>query len=186
VALEAALELLVKHLGMLHGIVHDLDINAGDIGETQSARLADDVSESVTELSGLCQESLTFATEARDASDQPFDPNKLRKSLAESQQQFHKLSRSLFSNLLSYERISELVQFGRERRRWLGWVNSVRQGLERCRPAVEVVDDAYFQCWQEIAERVTSGPVAVHTTNIGQQITTEALASRETVHEGIT
>jgi hypothetical protein len=186
VALEAGLETLVNDLGILCGILHDLDVNAGDVGELQGAHLADDVSESLTQLSGLGQESLSLATDARRAGSQPFDPNQLRRSLAESQRKFHSLARSLFSDLLCFERISELVQFGRERRRWLGWVNSIRQGLERCRPAVEVVEDAYFACWQEIAERVGAGPVSLNTTNIGQQITTEALASREAARETVT
>jgi hypothetical protein len=186
VALEAVLDTLVNDLGALCGILHDLDVNAGDVGDAEGAHLADDVSESLTELCGLGQASLSSAMEARHAASQRFDPVQLRRSLAESQKQFQSMARNLFSNLLSYERISQLVQFGHERRPWRGWVKSVRHGLEKCRPAVETAEDAYFQCWQEIAERLGAGPVSLNTTNIGQQITTEALASRAAAHEGVT
>ena len=185
-ALEATIENLVNDLRKLCMILGDLDVNAGDTPATDSARLADDASEFVTEVFGLAQGCLSAAEEAQRSASRPFDPNQLRRSLAESQKQFHSLTRNLFSNLLAYERVSLLVQLGRERKRWLGWVNSVRQGLEKCRPAIEAVEDDYLGCWQEIAERVTTGPVAVHTTNIGQQITAEALASHEATHEGIT
>lgn len=185
-ALEAALERLCGDLRKLCEILRDFDVNVGDKPATQSVLLADDVSDEVTELFALSQESFITAEEARKTSGSPFEANQLRRSLTESQKKFHLLSRGLLSSLLTYERIGELVQFGERKREWLGWVNSVRQGLERCRPAVEAVEDAYVQCWQEIAERVMGGPVALHTTNIGQQITTEALASRESARDGVT
>jgi hypothetical protein len=190
VALEAALNMLVTDLEKLNGILGELDINAGDFGEPEAGHLATEVCESITELFGRSKGALSLAGEARDAGGEPFDPNKLRRSLAESQKNFQILSRNLFSNLLSFERIGDLVGFAREHKPWNGWVNSVRVGLERCRLAVEAVDDGYFACWQEMAERVASSPVAVHTTNIGQQITTEALTSREAAqaagHAGLT
>lgn len=184
--LEATFDMLCSDLRKLRGILHDFNVNVEDKPGTESVRLVDDVSDEVTELLGLSEESLSAAEEARRAAGPAFDPNQMRRSLAGSQKQFHGLSRNLFSNLLSYERISELIQFGREHRDWRGWVDSVRQGLETCRPGVEAAEEAYFQCWQEIAERVTPSPVSLHTTNIGQQITAAAVESAETAREGVT
>jgi hypothetical protein len=186
VALEAGLDTLVSDLTILCGILYDLDVNAGDVGEPEGAHLADEVREALTEICGLGQASLSSAIEARRAAGQVFDAAQLRRSLAESQRQFQSLARSLFSTLLTYERISQLLRFGYEHTLWRGWVKSVRHGLEKCRPAVETAEDAYFHCWQEIAERLGAGPVSLNTTNIGQQITTEALASHATAHEGVT
>ena len=184
--LEAAFDKLCSDLRKLRGILHDCNVNVEDKPESESVRLVDDVSDEITELFGLSEESLSAAENARRTAGPQFDPNQMRRSLASSQKQFHNLSRNLCSNLLSYERISQLVQFGREHRIWRGWVDSVRQGLETCRPGVEAVEEAYFQCWQEIAERVTTSPVSLHTTNIGQQISAAALESAEAVREGIT
>ena len=185
-SLEVAFDKLCSDLQRLRGTLHDFNVNVEDKPESQSVRLVDDVSDEVTELFALSEESLSAAEEARRAAGAAFDPNQMRRSLATSQKHFYNLSRNLSSDLLSYERISELVRFGRGHRDWQGWVDSVRQGLETCRPGVEAVEDAYFQCWHEIAERVTTGPFSLHTTNIGQQITTAAVESAETTREGVT
>lgn len=186
-ALEAAFENLYRDLRIFRDILQGLRMTVTeDRPERDAVVLVDEVSDAVTELVGLAEESLDAAEEARKAGGPSFDPNHMRRSLARSQKQFHHLVQILVFDLLSYDRIGALVQFGRERGpAWMAWVNSVRQGLDRCRPALEAVGEAYFQCWQEIAERVTTAPVSLHTTNIGQHITTEALESREE-REGIT
>jgi len=184
-SLEASLDKLCNDLRRLRGVLRDFNVNTQDKPDSESVHLVDDVSDEVTELFGLSEESLSVAEETCRAAEPPFDPSRMRRSLASSQRHFYSLLRNLFSNLLSYERISELVQLGREHRDWRGWVESVRQGLETCKPGVEAVQEAYFQCWQEIAERVTTSPVSLHTTNIGQQITTAA-ESAETARDGVT
>jgi hypothetical protein len=187
VALEAAFDKLCSDLRKLREMLHDVDVNVGDRPETEGVLLVDDMSDAVTELVGLSEECLSTAEEARQAAGPSLDPNQMRRCLAESQKQFHKLSRNLWSNLLSYDRVRALVQFGSKHRpEWRGWVDSVRQGLDRSQPAVEAVEEAYFQCWQEIAERVTASPVSLNTTNVGQYVTTAALETAEALREGIT
>ena len=186
-ALEAAFDKLCSDLRKLREMLHDVDVNVGDRPEAEGVLLVDDMSDGVTELVGLSEECLSTAEEARRAAGPPFEPNQMRRSLADSQKQFHILSRHLFSNLLSYDRTSALVRFASKNRpAWRGWVDSLRQGLDKSQPAVEAVEEAYFQCWQEIAERVTTSPVTLHTTNIGQHITTSALETAEEAREGIT
>jgi hypothetical protein len=186
-ALEAAFDRLCIDLRKLRDLLHDVDVNIGDKPEAEGVLLVDDMSDGVTELVGLSEECLSTAEEARRFAGPTFEPNQMRRSLAESQKQFHSLSKILWSNLLSYDRISALVQFGSKHSpEWRGWVDSVRQGLDRSQPAVEAVEEAYFQCWHEIAERVTASPVSLSTTNIGQYITTAALETAEAAREGIT
>lgn len=185
-ALEAAFERLCIDLRKLRDLLHDVDANIGDKPETDGVLLVDDMSDGVIELVGLSEECLSTAEEARRFAGPAFEPNQMRRSLAESQKQFHSLSRNLWSNLLSYDRINALVQFGSKHRpQWRGWVDSVRQGLDRSQPAVQAVEEAYFQCWHEIAERVTASPVSLNTTNVGQYITAEALSTSE-MQEGVT
>jgi hypothetical protein len=188
VALESALSNLCESLKALHGVLDGIRLTVSeDVPNRGSVVLVDQVSEEISELLGLTEECLDAAGEAQKAAGLPYDPNRLRRSLVVSQKQFHRLPQILFSKLLAYEPISALVQFGRKRgREWMAWVNILRQGLDKCRPALEVVEDAYFQCWQEIGERLIAGPVSVHTTNIGQQITTDALESRDAARQGIT
>jgi len=188
VALEAALSNLCNSLRALYGVLDGLRLTVTeDVPRSGSVVLVDQVSEEVTELLGLSKECIDAAEESERAAGQPYNPNQLRRFLAVSQKQFHRLAKILMSSLLSYEQVSVLVEFGRSRgREWMAWVNSVREGLEKCRPVLQGAEDAYFQCWQEIAERIIAGPVSVHTTNIGQQITREALESRETEPEGVT
>ena len=187
-ALELALSNLCTSLKTLHGVLDGLRFTVTeDVPKTGSVVLVDQVSEEVTELLGLSEECLDAAIESQRAAGQPYDPNQMRRSLVVSQKQFHHLSQILFSRLLAYEPIASLVQFGRKRgREWMAWVDTLRHGLDKCRPVLEGAEEAYFQCWQEIGERLVAGPVSLHTTNIGQQITADALESRDAARQGVT
>jgi hypothetical protein len=188
VALEPALSNLCTSLQTLHGVLDGLRFTVTeDTPESGGVVLVDQVSEEVTELLGLTEECLDAAVESQRAAGQPYDPNQMRRFLVVSQKQFHRVSQILFSKLLAYEPIASLVQFARQRgREWMAWVDTLRHGLDKCRPVLEGVEEAYFQCWQEIGERVVAGPVSLNTTNIGQQITADALRSREAARQGAT
>jgi hypothetical protein len=76
-----------------------------------------------------------------------------------------------FHDLASYDRLAPLIRFGKEQGgEWQVWANSVKHGLDQGRDALSEVDEALFQCWQEIAERAGMTSVSVRTTNVGQQI----------------
>jgi hypothetical protein len=92
-----------------------------------------------------------------------------------------------YAELFSFDRLAPLLQFGRERgREWMAWVESVRQGIDRCQPLLEAVSQVYLQCWQEMAERAGSNTVSVHATSIGQQITAKVPDADEIEVEGLT
>ena len=70
---------------------------------------------------------------------------------------------------------------GGEWPQWLAQINSIiatirDKSLETWR--------ALCQCWEELADKLSSSAVSVQTTNIGQQITAPEM--RETVLEGMT
>jgi hypothetical protein len=188
VALETALSNLCSSLRALYRVLDELRYTVTeDVPESGSVILVDQAGEAVTELLGLSKECMDAGEGAEKAGSQPYDPNKLRRLLTVSQTQFHHLAHIYTASLLSYEQVNALVQFGRRRGpEWAAWVTSVREGVEKCLPALEAAEDAYFQCWREMAERIIAGQVSVHTTNIGQQITREALESREIETGGVT
>jgi hypothetical protein len=187
-ALEATLSNLCEALRSLRGSLDELVYTVTeDSPKTGSVILVDLIGEEVTELLGLTNESLEAAEAARRAASQPYDPNQMRRFLGVSQTQFQRLSQILIWRLFSYHQVSALIQLGHRRKgEWDGWVKSVRAGFEKCRPTFQDADVLYSQCWQEIAERIVAGPVSVHTTNIGQKITTEALESRSAERLGVT
>ena len=187
-ALETALANLCESLKALHGMLDNLRVMVTeDAPQRGRVALVGQVGEEVSELLGLTEGCLNDALESQRAAAQPYDPNQMRRSLVASQKQFHCLPQILFSRLLNYEQISSLVQFGLQHGpEWMAWVDLLREGLDNCRLAIEGVDDAYFQCWQEIGERLIAGPVSVHTTNIGQQITADALESLDAARQGVT
>jgi hypothetical protein len=187
-ALEAALEKLCSDLRYFRDALGGLETTATqDRPETEGGMVVDEVSDGITELESLCKECLDGAEAALRAVAQPFDANRLRRSLAGSQLRFLSASHLLFSNLLAFEKISALVGFGRTHgREWAAWAHVVRQGLERCREFGAELANSYFACWEEIAERLVAGPIALHTTNIGQQISADALHDKRQVEAGIT
>ncbi len=73
---------------------------------------------------------------------------------------------------MSYENLKELARLGSERRAWLPWANTVKFGIDQCRPALEQTSKALAACWQELAERL--GMVSVSVQTIGQQIKMQA------------
>ena len=71
--------------------------------------------------------------------------------------------------LASYDKLKELVRLGNERRTWLPWASSTRQGIEQCREPLEQTSKALSACWQELAERLGMMNISVQATSIGQQ-----------------
>ncbi len=70
---------------------------------------------------------------------------------------------------------------GGEWSQWLAQINSI---ISTIRDKFLETWRALCQCWEELADKLSSAAVSVRTTNIGQQIT--APEPRETVLEGMT
>lgn len=185
-SLETSLNKLCNDLRQFREILQGVEMTVTqDRPETETVVLVHEVSDDVTEIDSLCQESLEYAEAALHAA--AHDANRVRQSLDRSQHQYLAFSRIMASRLLSYEKVAALVRFGHDHGRgWMAWVTSLRRGLELCRPGADALGDTYLQCWVEMAERTTFGPVSLHTTNIGQQITAEALEVSRSPHDGAT
>jgi hypothetical protein len=111
------------------------------------------------------------------------DLDRVRQSLKTCQEAFFLASEKLSSDLLSYDRIEELMSFGRERGGgWLRWATNVKVAVESCRGPFIEANRALFSCWQELNERIGTTSVSVKTTNVGQQITVPA---SELAREGV-
>lgn len=187
-ALEAALSNLCRTLRALRGSLYELMYTVTeDAPKRGRVILVDQLGEQVAELHGLSIECLEAAEGAERAAGQPSDLNQMRRFLVRSQTQFQQLSQTLVWQLFSYEQVVELMELGHRRKgEWSGWVQGIRSGLEKCRLPFQEAEATYTQCWQEIAERLVTGPISLQTTNIGQQITSEALESRSAESSGVT
>jgi hypothetical protein len=76
------------------------------------------------------------------------------------------------------EALNSLVQ--EDGKEWWQWVNGVKDGLEWCRQPLYDVNQALFQCWQELTEGPGLVSVSVNASSMGQQIS----LARESPGEG--
>ena len=114
-----------------------------------------------------------------------FDANRARQALVTAQEQYNRIMNRFTFDLISYDRVAQLMQLGRERRgEWHDWAGIVRQELESCQQHLYDTNQALFRCWLEIAERVGMTSVSVQTTTIGQQVTVPQ--TPDTTAEGMT
>ena len=67
---------------------------------------------------------------------------------------------------------------------WPEWLGQIKSIIYTIRDKFLEVWRALCQCWEELADKLSSGAVSVQTTNIGQQITAPEM--REPVLEGMT
>jgi hypothetical protein len=195
VAIEVAFQALVGKLGAAREAFESLRLTAvEDRPLRDEVLLVERLGNAVDDLQGWLEEAVAAAGEALQAVRHPLDGYRAREALALAHERFLRLEHKFFSDGVSYEEIDELSRFGRRRgREWLGWTGSVVQALDQCRVPLREVDEALLACWQELSERLGAGSVSVQTTNIGQQISTAALAPRDdardargTAHDAMT
>ncbi len=75
-----------------------------------------------------------------------------RWALAAVHEQAGRAAVLLLGDLLRYERIAELLRFGRARGgEWRAWAYSVKQALDSCLQPLFDLDQALAVCWQELA-----------------------------------
>ena len=187
-ALERTFQELPDHVRKLRDALLALQLTVReDLPPEGSVALVDQFGDAVDDSLGWLEESLQAAVQAQRAVEHPSDVDRARRALANCQEQFHRVEQRFVSDLISYEKLKDLASFGRGRRgEWIGWVKTVRLGLEQCRQPMDEVSKALLACWQEIAERAGMTSVSVQATNIGQQITAPELTSKDLIREGIT
>lgn len=149
----------------------------------------DRLDDSLLDLMGFVEGCLKESRAAKKAVDPPVDLDRARRSLTTVQEKFHRVERTFTDELVSYEKVRDLVTLSAKRGgEWPSWLRSVKHGLQECRQSLDMASNALAACWQEIAERVGTTNITVQTTNIGQQITASKpqLDELETEIEGVT
>lgn len=153
--------------------------------------LLDSIGDAVEDTRGWLEEAIALAEpltappQEQGHASNGFDVNRARQVLVFCQEQFNRIMSRFTFDLVSYDRVAQLLRLGRERRgEWQTWAELVKQELEGCQQQLYDTNQALFRCWLEIAERVGMTSVSVHTTTIGQQVTVPQ--NPETTAEGMT
>jgi hypothetical protein len=184
-----ALEATFRHLSAALHKVDDafsaLLITVGDTPPNDQTALADALENTVLDIMGTVHETLTSVLQAQKAVEHPKDLESARHALALCQKGFHGMEQQFASDLVSFEKLKELARLGHERRGWLPWANSIRQGIEQCRQPLEEMSMAVASCWQELAECGGSVSISIKATNVGQQITVGKPKLEDSETEGI-
>ncbi len=172
-ALEATFQDLAVQFEKLRDVLCGLRLTVvEDKPSEDDAMLVEDFGDTVMDLLEGVDGASAAANEGRTAVGHPLDIERARRALTACHERFNRIMHHFSSDLMCYERVSELERLGRERGgEWPVWTFSVKEALDRCQPPLYDVNQALFRCWQEIAERVGMTSVSVQTTNIGQQIT---------------
>jgi hypothetical protein len=139
--------------------------------------LLDAFGDAVEDVLGWLKEALEAAApllqpQTSNAGEQGFDINLARQALVVCHDQFNRVTHRFSFDLVSYDKVAQLLRLGRERRgEWQTWARGIKMELESCQQHLYHTNQALFRCWLEIAERVGMTSVSVQATNIGQQVT---------------
>lgn len=167
--MEKTFRELVVRLRALGESVKELGILLNDRpSKGPDSAVADAYGYAVDDAGGWIGEALRSASDAHRAVGEQVDMNRARRSLVKCQEKFRRVDEVLSGSLFSYERMKDLVRFGRERRgEWPSWAATVKSAIDSCRMPADDARDAIAECWQEIAER-TGTSISVQATNVGQ------------------
>jgi hypothetical protein len=183
-ALEATFRNLSVSLDMLNEALNTLHVMLGDKPPDQELALVDGLENALLDMMGELHEARKSALGARrNVGPQP-DLDHARRALTHCQQRFHRVEQQFSIGLLSYEKMKELVWLGEKGKEWRSWADSTRVGIEQCRQPMEQTSKALASCWQELAERLGTVNLSVHT--IGQQIKMPGSSAKTLEPEGVT
>jgi len=185
-ALEVTFRQLTVCLHKLHDVLNTLHVTMGDTPRNDESALADGLENAVLDMIGTLHEARKSAAQARKAADYPIDLDRVRRALTNCQEHFHRVGQMFASELVSYEKLSELARLGNERRAWIPWASTVKLGIEQCREPIELISRALAACWGELAERLGMVNISMTANNIGQQIEMPKTKVKDVEVEGVT
>lgn len=185
-ALEATFRQLTVSLHKLHDELNTLHVTMGDTPHNDESALADGFENAVLDMIGTLHGARKSAVQACKAADYPIDLDRARRALSICQERFHRVEQLFSSELVSYEKLTELARLGSERRAWIPWASTVKLGIEQCREPIEQTSRALAACWGELAERLGMVNISMHATNVGQQITSPKSKVNDLEVEGVT
>jgi len=182
-ALEATFRNLSVSLDLLNDALNTLHVMLGDKPD-QPLALVDGLENSLLDMMGELHEARKSALSARRTVGPQPDLDRARRALTLCQQRFHRIEQQFSLNLVSYEKLKELVRLGEKGNEWRLWAETTRQGIEQCREPMEQTSKALAACWQELAERLGTVNLSVHT--VGQQIKMPKSSAKNLEPEGVT
>jgi hypothetical protein len=144
--------------------------------EGDKVLLLDSFGDAVEDLLGWVEESLQKCAPLlpckTDGQGHDFDANLARQALVVCQYLFNQQMHRFLVDLVSYDKVAQLLQFGRERGgEWQAWAKGIKMELESCQQHLFLTSQVLFRCWVELAEWIGITSISVRTTNVGQQIT---------------
>ena len=176
-ALRVELENLGCQLERMHEVFSDLRRLLDDHpSEGDKVLLLDSFGDAVEDLLGWLEESLQkcapFLASKCEGRSNDFDANLARQALVACHGLFNQQMQRFLVDLVSYEKVALLLQFGRERGgEWQTWAKSIKMELENCQQHLFLTSQVLFGCWVELAEWIGFTSISVRATNVGQQIT---------------
>jgi len=177
VALRVELESLGGQLERTHEVFSDLRRLLDDHPcEGDKVLLLDSFGDAVEDLLGWLEESLErcapFLPSKSAGRENDFDANLARRALVACHGLFNQQMQRFLVDLVSYEKVAQLLQFGRERGgEWQTWAKGIKMELESCQHHLFLTSQVLFRCWVELAEWIGITSISVRTTNVGHQIT---------------
>ena len=137
--------------------------------------LVDELGNVASDMCGWAKETDAATRTEFESRASNLDFYQAQQALAVCHEALQRLLLRFFNEAVFYERIDELMRFGKARRgEWLGWAKSSRDSLDCCQRQLLEVNELLFRCWQELAECASQKSVSVQSTNIGQQFTLPA------------
>jgi hypothetical protein len=183
-ALEATFRNLSVSLDMLHEALNTLHVILGDKPPDEDLALVDGMENALLDMMGELHGARKSAFNARRTVGPQPDLDRARRALTLCQQRFHRIEQQFSAELVSYERMKELIRLGEKGKEWPSWAESTRQGIEQCRTPMEQTSKSLAACWQELAERLGTVNLSVHT--VGQQIKMPKSSAKTLETEGVT
>ena len=121
-------------------------------------KLVEKLGESAGDILGDAEESLSAAVEGQKVVSQTMNwscDRRVLTALTACQTSVNQLQQRFFSEMVCYSTIDDIVCLGRKRGgEWQSWADLVRQSLDRCQRQLFDTQQALFQCWHEVAERM--------------------------------
>jgi hypothetical protein len=198
-SLELAFELLSKRLESLRDEVEELRFNAADFfpPTDPSAKNNSDehkqrppspvetLGENAEAVKGDLHEALAAFRRALAAGRPPRDLQQAQAGLIDVSRYLNDAVDRFGKDIIEPMRLQVLSQMAGELSgEWPEWLVQIKSIIYTIRDRFLEVWRALCQCWEELADKLSSGAVSVRTTNIGQQITAPDM--REPVLEGMT
>lgn len=168
--LEVCLHNLRETMASLYTtVVEDRPLGPADAPQDTPA-LVDILGNSAEDLTGWAIEALGNIRESQAALHRG-DLDGLRRTMATCHQRTTHITQRLFVDLLPYERVADIVRVGRTRGgEWRAWALSVKHALDACRQPMFDLQQAEYECWQEIAERSGRQSISIQATSVGKQV----------------